>query len=135
MGIWDKQQALHAILQCLSCPGAGGPRHGGSAARPALRAAPAACHGARPHGLPAPPRPPPRAPSYQQQGDRLQVENFKLSDELEASRLNLRDINEFLTNELKARTAANAALEERAAGLAAKLEEVKRSSEVRGSAG
>ncbi|GBF97785.1 hypothetical protein Rsub_10210 [Raphidocelis subcapitata] len=60
---------------------------------------------------------------YQQLGERLQVENFKLSDELEASKLNLRDINEFLTNELKARTAAAAALDERVALLTQRLEE------------
>ncbi|KIY91370.1 hypothetical protein MNEG_16594, partial [Monoraphidium neglectum] len=66
---------------------------------------------------------------YQQQGDRLQVENFKLSDELEASKLNLRDINEFLTNELKARTAANAALDERVAQMAAQLEAARKDCE------
>ncbi|KAI8470963.1 MAG: hypothetical protein J3K34DRAFT_508062 [Monoraphidium minutum] len=66
---------------------------------------------------------------YQQQGDKLQVENFRLSDELEAQKLNLRDINEFLTNELKARTAANAALEERGAQLAAQLEDTRRACE------
>lgn len=38
---------------------------------------------------------------YQDHGDRLQVDVVRLTDELETQKLNLRDINEFLTNELK----------------------------------
>jgi len=68
---------------------------------------------------------------YQQQGEKLQVENFKLSDELDAQKLNLRDINEFLTNELKARTATNAVLDERVALLTQRMEDLRRTSEVR----
>jgi DNA-binding transcriptional MerR regulator len=80
---------------------------------------------------PLPCRPAPPRRSYQQQGDKLLVENLKLADELEAQRLNLKDINEFLTNELKARTAANAALDERVAALSQRLEEAVREREVR----
>jgi hypothetical protein len=36
------------------------------------------------------------------------VENFVLSDELAKQKLTLQDINEFLTNELKARSLATA---------------------------
>ncbi len=41
------------------------------------------------------------ARSYQAHGDRLQGDVVRLGDELETQKLNLRDINEFLTNELK----------------------------------
>lgn len=40
---------------------------------------------------------------YQANGDRLQLENIRLGEDLDIQRLNLRDINEFLTNELKVR--------------------------------
>lgn len=50
---------------------------------------------------------------YQEQGEKLQVENFKLFEELEIQRVNLRDISEFLTNELKARSLTTTALEEK----------------------
>jgi hypothetical protein len=81
------------------------------------------------HPPPLPQTPPPR---YQQQGEALQVERYRLLDELEAQKLNLRDINEFLTNELKARTAANAALDGRVAQLTQRMEELRRTSEVGG---
>jgi hypothetical protein len=41
---------------------------------------------------------------YQEAGDKLAVENFKLTDELAKQKVTLQDINEFLTNELKARS-------------------------------
>jgi hypothetical protein len=63
-------------------------------------------------------------------GERLQLENFKLHDELSEQKLTLDDINEFLTAELKARSLANAQLEERAAGLAKELEDTRRRCEV-----
>eukprot|EP01026_Neomeris_dumetosa_P003582 TRINITY_DN10963_c0_g1_i1.p1 TRINITY_DN10963_c0_g1~~TRINITY_DN10963_c0_g1_i1.p1 ORF type:complete len:251 (-),score=42.48 TRINITY_DN10963_c0_g1_i1:21-773(-) len=50
---------------------------------------------------------------YQEQGDSLLLDNLKLSDELENSKCNLKEINEFLTNELKARALTSAALEQK----------------------
>lgn len=38
---------------------------------------------------------------YQSNGDKLQLENIRLIEDLDIQKLNLRDINEFLTNELK----------------------------------
>ena len=52
-------------------------------------------------------------------------ENLKLYDELEVQRLNLHDINEFLTNELKARALSAAELERQLAAVQAELETVK----------
>ncbi|GFR49769.1 hypothetical protein Agub_g11933, partial [Astrephomene gubernaculifera] len=66
---------------------------------------------------------------YQEHGDRLQVDVVKLSDELETQKLNLRDINEFLTNELKARSLTTTALEAKVAELNTLLEDVKKSHE------
>eukprot|EP00803_Ostreobium_quekettii_P004601 evm.model.scf_1052.4 EVM.evm.TU.scf_1052.4 scf_1052:32928-39739(+) len=54
---------------------------------------------------------------YQEQGEKLHVENIKLSEELDAQKGNLRDVNEFLTNELKARSLATTELEEKLAEL------------------
>jgi hypothetical protein len=45
---------------------------------------------------------------YQAVGEKLAVENFSLTDELAKQKLTLQDINEFLTNELKARSLAAA---------------------------
>ena len=45
---------------------------------------------------------------YQAAGEKLAVENFSLADELAKQKLTLQDINEFLTNELKARSLAAA---------------------------
>mmetsp|Transcript_31038 Transcript_31038/g.73792 ORF Transcript_31038/g.73792 Transcript_31038/m.73792 type:complete len:572 (-) Transcript_31038:333-2048(-) len=50
---------------------------------------------------------------YQSKGEALEDENSRLAKELDQSRLNLRDINEFLTNELKARSLTSAALEQK----------------------
>jgi hypothetical protein len=50
---------------------------------------------------------------FQSTSETLEDENLKLSKELEVSRINLRDINEFLTNELKARSLTSAALEQK----------------------
>ncbi|EFJ51363.1 hypothetical protein VOLCADRAFT_103408 [Volvox carteri f. nagariensis] len=66
---------------------------------------------------------------YQEHGDRLQVDVLKLTDELETQKLNLRDINEFLTNELKARSATTSALEAKLAELNTLMEEVRKSHE------
>lgn len=60
------------------------------------------------------------------------VDNFKLSEELETQKLNLRDINEFLTNELKARSLTTSALESKVQELNVLVEDVRRSHEVRG---
>ena len=48
---------------------------------------------------------------YQEQYDSLRVENFKLTEELEDQKSKLKDINEFLVNELKARALSFAALQ------------------------
>ncbi|GLC46586.1 hypothetical protein PLESTB_001618000 [Pleodorina starrii] len=66
---------------------------------------------------------------YQEHGDRLQVDVLKLTDELETQKLNLRDINEFLTNELKARSLTTSALESKVAELNGLMEEVRKSHE------
>lgn len=67
---------------------------------------------------------------YQEQGEKLQVDNFRLSDELEAQKVNLKDINEFLTNELKARSLTTSALEEKVLELTQKMEDIQRECEV-----
>ena len=68
---------------------------------------------------------------YQDFGDKLQVENVKLNDELETQKLNLRDINEFLTNELKARSLTTSAMEAKVVELYHLLDDVNKSHEVR----
>jgi hypothetical protein len=68
---------------------------------------------------------------YQEHGDQLQIENFKLSEDLETQKLNLRDINEFLTNELKARSLTTSALEAKVYELNQLMEEVRKNHEVR----
>ncbi len=68
---------------------------------------------------------------YQEHGERLQVENIKLAEELETQKLNLRDINEFLTNELKARSLTTSALEGKVYELQGLIDEVKKQHEVR----
>lgn len=69
---------------------------------------------------------------YQLQGERLQVENIKLTEELDSQKTSLQDINEFLTNELKAKTAATNVLEERITSLETKLKQQKGHYEVIG---
>eukprot|EP00891_Asterochloris_glomerata_P000279 jgi/Astpho2/279/fgenesh1_pg.00010_%23_42_t len=64
---------------------------------------------------------------YQERGELLLVENVKLCEELEVQKVNLRDINEFLTNELKARSLAGAALEQRIEDLEVELEGLRES--------
>lgn len=49
---------------------------------------------------------------YQAAGEKLAVENFSLTDEVAKQKLTLQDINEFLTNELKARSLAAAQVRE-----------------------
>ncbi|KAK9817802.1 hypothetical protein WJX72_002415 [[Myrmecia] bisecta] len=66
---------------------------------------------------------------YQERGETLLIENVKLTDELEEQKDNLRDINEFLTNELKARSLAGAALEQRITELEKELATVKSKAE------
>lgn len=66
---------------------------------------------------------------YQDTGDKLQVENVKLNEELETSKNNLKDINEFLTNELKARSLTTTALEGRLLELQRLLEDHKKQQE------
>jgi hypothetical protein len=68
---------------------------------------------------------------YQEFGDKLQVDNIKLNEELETQKLNLRDINEFLTNELKARSLTTSALEAKVYELNQLMEDVKKNHEVR----
>eukprot|EP00201_Polytomella_parva_P013664 CAMPEP_0175066590 /NCGR_PEP_ID=MMETSP0052_2-20121109/16597_1 /TAXON_ID=51329 ORGANISM="Polytomella parva, Strain SAG 63-3" /NCGR_SAMPLE_ID=MMETSP0052_2 /ASSEMBLY_ACC=CAM_ASM_000194 /LENGTH=412 /DNA_ID=CAMNT_0016333317 /DNA_START=52 /DNA_END=1287 /DNA_ORIENTATION=- len=66
---------------------------------------------------------------YQDHGEKLQVENVKLNEDLELQKLNLRDINEFLTNELKARSLTTSALEAKVGDLATMIEDLKKSHE------
>ena len=69
---------------------------------------------------------------YQERGELLLVENVKLCEELEVQKVNLRDINEFLTNELKARSLAGAALEQRIEDLEVEVEGLRESTAVSG---
>ena len=55
---------------------------------------------------------------------------MKLNEELDTQKLNLRDINEFLTNELKARSLTTSALEAKVYELNQMLEEVRKGQEV-----
>ena len=48
---------------------------------------------------------------YQEQSDTLRVDNYKLTEELEEQKSKLKDINEFLVNELKARALSFATLQ------------------------
>jgi len=66
---------------------------------------------------------------YQANGDRLQLENIKLGEDLDIQRLNLRDINEFLTNELKARSLTTNALEAKLYDLNQAMEEQRKGHE------
>ncbi|KAF5838664.1 hypothetical protein DUNSADRAFT_2428 [Dunaliella salina] len=66
---------------------------------------------------------------YQANGDRLQLENIKLGEDLDIQRLNLRDINEFLTNELKARSLTTNALEAKLYDLNHAMEEQRKAHE------
>ena len=59
------------------------------------------------------------------------MENAKLSEDLETQKLNLRDINEFLTNELKARSLTTSAMEAKVVELYHLLDDVNKSHEVR----
>ena len=59
------------------------------------------------------------------------MENGKLETELETQKLNLRDINEFLTNELKARSLTTSAMEAKVVELYHLLDDVNKSHEVR----
>lgn len=59
---------------------------------------------------------------YQEKGNELVEENQKMAAELQSQKNNLHDINEFLTNELKAKEISSSALEHRVAELEAQLE-------------
>lgn len=73
--------------------------------------------------------PPPRR--YQEASDNLSLQTLRLNEELEAQKQNLKDINEFLTNELKARTLTASALEQKLNELQAAFETAKKNHEVR----
>eukprot|EP00775_Hariotina_reticulata_P008322 gene8322-8507_t len=66
---------------------------------------------------------------YQEAGDKLAVDNFKLTDELAKQKVTLQDINEFLTNELKARSVTTTQLEERVLELTNRMQEVQKESQ------
>eukprot|EP00955_Chlamydomonas_euryale_P096921 365042-Chlamydomonas_euryale.AAC.26 len=70
---------------------------------------------------------------YQEFGDKLHFDNIRLNEELETQKLNLRDINEFLTNELKARSLTSSALEAKVYEMTQQMEEASKKSEVSGS--
>lgn len=74
---------------------------------------------------------PPRTRRYQANGDRLQLENIRLNEDLDTQKLNLRDINDFLTNELKARSLTTNALEAKLFDLNLAMEEARKAQEVR----
>lgn len=58
------------------------------------------------------------------------MDKIKLEDELETQKLNLRDINEFLTNELKARSLTTSALEVKISELLQLVEQLRKDHEV-----
>lgn len=62
-------------------------------------------------------------------GDKLHVDNIKLEEELEQQKLNLRDINEFLTNELKARSLTTSAMEAKVMELYHQLDDIQKKHE------
>lgn len=76
------------------------------------------------------PRPLTRPCRYQEQSDQLQIENIKLAEDLENEKLTLRDVNEFLQNELKARSITANALESKVYELSNMLEDNKKTHEV-----
>jgi hypothetical protein len=57
----------------------------------------------------------------------------KLNEELETQKLNLRDINEFLTNELKARSLTTSAMEAKVVELYHLLDDLNKNHEVKSS--
>jgi len=59
------------------------------------------------------------------------VDVLRLTQELDKSKANLKDINEFLTNELKARALTTAALEHQRKELTQELADSKAAAEVR----
>jgi len=62
---------------------------------------------------------------HQEQSADLQVQNYKLAEELEDQKSKLKDINDFLVNELKARALSYAALQAELAETKKKMAEEK----------
>lgn len=62
---------------------------------------------------------------HQEQSSDLQVQNYKLTEELEDQKSKLKDINDFLVNELKARALSYAALQAELAETKKKMAEDK----------
>jgi hypothetical protein len=67
---------------------------------------------------------------YQDQAAKLQVQNYQLSEELEQQKSKLKDINDFLVNELKARALSFAVLQSDLAEAKKTKDEIKESYEV-----
>ena len=65
-----------------------------------------------------------RLARYQLRGRDLASLNLELIDELETQKINLKDINEYLTNELRAKELATTEMEKRVASLATDLDDL-----------
>ena len=68
---------------------------------------------------------------HQERGDNLLVENARLGQDLETQKLNLADINEFLTSELEASGKKLRQIEEKAAALQQQVDNIKDTHTVR----
>lgn len=77
-------------------------------------------------------RPRLRLRRYQTYGDNLQLDTLKLNESLDESRSNLKEISEFLTNELKARSLTASALQDKVLELQATIENNTKEHEVGG---
>jgi hypothetical protein len=71
------------------------------------------------------------ASRYQEQMEGLQVANYRLAEDLEGQKEKLKDINDFLVNELKARALSYAVLQGELADVKKCLEEARAAHEVR----
>lgn len=62
---------------------------------------------------------------HQERGDTLFIENARLGQDLETQKLNLADINEFLTGELEASSKKLRQMEEKASALQQQMDDIK----------
>lgn len=62
---------------------------------------------------------------HQERGDSLLIENARLGQDLETQKLNLADINEFLTSELEASGKKLRQIEEKATALQQQVDDIK----------
>ena len=68
---------------------------------------------------------------HQERGDNLFIENARLGQDLETQKLNLADINEFLTSELEASGKKLRQIEEKADALQQQVDNIKETHKVR----